>query len=250
MSDIVITQPRPPAAIVVTTTAAPVVTAAQPRGLKGDTGATGPAGPDGPQGPAGTISDGDKGDVTVASGGTVWTVPDLAGKANTSHTHAISDTTGLQTALDGKAASSHSHAISDITGLQTALDGKAATSHSHATSDVTGLDTALAGKQPLATALTNTTAAFTTAQETKLSGIATGATANDTDANLRARSSHTGTQAASTISDFSEAVDDRVAALLVEGTNITLTYNDAAGSLTIDAAGGGSYVSPLWSQLA
>jgi hypothetical protein len=49
-----------------------------------------------------------------------------------SHTHAISEVTGLQTALDGKQASgsyaalSHSHAISDVTGLQTALDGKQA----------------------------------------------------------------------------------------------------------------------------
>ena len=49
----------------------------------------------------------------------------LAGKANTSHTHAILDVTGLQTALDGKAASTHSHAIADVTGLQTALDAKA-----------------------------------------------------------------------------------------------------------------------------
>lgn len=40
-------------------------------------------------------------------------------------------------------------------------------------------------------------------------------------------------QLASTISDFSEAVDDRVATLLVAGTNITLTYNDGAGTLTI-----------------
>lgn len=54
----------------------------------------------------------------------------------------------------------------------------------------------------------------------------------------RARANHTGTQTASTISDFSEAVDDRVASLLVAGTNITLTYNDAGNSLTIDAAGG------------
>lgn len=68
------------------------------------------------------------------------------GKANVSHTHPISDVTGLQTALDGKAALSHSHAISDVTGLQTALDGKAALSHSHAISDVTGLQTALDGK--------------------------------------------------------------------------------------------------------
>ena len=33
----------------------------------------------------------------------------LAGKANTSHTHAIADVTNLQSALDGKAASSHTH---------------------------------------------------------------------------------------------------------------------------------------------
>ena len=50
----------------------------------------------------------------------------LNGKANTSHTHTISNVTGLQTALDGKAALSHTHAISQVTGLQTALDAKAA----------------------------------------------------------------------------------------------------------------------------
>jgi len=44
----------------------------------------------------------------------------------TAHSHAISDITGLQTALDGKATSSHTHTISNITGLQTALDGKEA----------------------------------------------------------------------------------------------------------------------------
>lgn len=33
-----------------------------------------------------------------------------------------------------------------------------------------------------------------------------------------------------------EAIDDRVAAMLTEGTNITLTYDDGAGTLTIDAA--------------
>jgi len=46
--------------------------------------------------------------------------------------------------------------------------------------------------QPVATVLTNTTASFTTAQETKLAGIATGATANATDAQLRDRATHTG----------------------------------------------------------
>lgn len=40
---------------------------------------------------------------------------------------------------------------------------------------------------------------FTTAHKTKLDGIAAGATANSTDAQLRDRTTHTGTQAASTI---------------------------------------------------
>jgi hypothetical protein len=43
-----------------------------------------------------------------------------------------------------------------------------------------GLQTALDGKQPIATVLTNTTASFTTAQETKLSGIEAGADVTDT----------------------------------------------------------------------
>lgn len=47
------------------------------------------------------------------------------------------------------------------------------------------------------------------------------------------RANHTGTQLASTISDFSEAVDDRVGSLVVAGTGITATYNDGANSLTI-----------------
>lgn len=61
----------------------------------------------------------------------------LNGKANTTHTHAISDTTGLQAALDGKAATSHTHTIANVTGLQTAIDGKAATSHVHSGADIT-----------------------------------------------------------------------------------------------------------------
>lgn len=45
--------------------------------------------------------------------------------------------------------------------------------------------------------------------------------------------------ASTNINDFPEAVDDRVAALLVAGANITLTYNDVANTLTIAASGGG-----------
>lgn len=69
------------------------------------------------------------------------------GAAAATHSHAISDTTGLQTALDGKAASSHTHAQSDITGLTTALAGKSDTGHTHTIANVTGLQAALDGKQ-------------------------------------------------------------------------------------------------------
>jgi hypothetical protein len=66
----------------------------------------------------------------------------------------------------------------------------------------------------------------------------TGATA--TDAQLRDRTTHTGSQTASTISDLTEVVQDIVGAMVVNGTNITAIYNDGAGTLTISATGGGS----------
>lgn len=78
-----------------------------------------------------------------AVGPTTWTA---VAAVPTPHSHAISDVTGLDSALESKAASSHNHAISEVTGLQGALDGKAASSHSHAISDVTGLQGALDGK--------------------------------------------------------------------------------------------------------
>ncbi|CAB4138982.1 hypothetical protein UFOVP349_3 [uncultured Caudovirales phage] len=60
-----------------------------------------------------------------------------------------------------------------------------------------------------------------------------------TPANIgAAATSHTHT--ASNITDFAEAVDDRVGSLLVAGSNVTLTYNDAGNALTIASTGGGS----------
>ena len=40
------------------------------------------------------------------------------------------------------------------------------------------------------------------------------------------------------LASLAESIDDRVAALLVAGANITLTYNDASNTLTIAASGG------------
>lgn len=77
--------------------------------------------------------------------------------------------------------------------------------------DVTGLQAALDGKQTVSTVLTNTTASFTAALENKLAGIASGATANATDAQLRDRSTHTGAQAISTVTGLQAALDGKVA---------------------------------------
>lgn len=55
--------------------------------------------------------------------------------------------------------------------------------------------------------LNATTASFTTAQQTKLAGVATGATANQTNAYLLARANHTGTQAIATVTGLQTALD-------------------------------------------
>lgn len=141
-------------------------------------GEQGPPGPEGPQGPPGADGSG-AADATTLTKGVVQlagdlagtaaapTVPALANKADTVHTHAAGDVTsgtfaaarlpaatttasgavelattaetttgtdtvrattpaGVKAVADTKAALSHTHAIADVTGLQTALDGKLA----------------------------------------------------------------------------------------------------------------------------
>ncbi|MBK8772893.1 MAG: hypothetical protein IPM06_21020 [Rhizobiales bacterium] len=56
----------------------------------------------------------------------------------------------------------------------------------------------------------------------------------------RLRENHTGNQLASTISDLGEAVDDRVATLLVAGNGIGLEYDDTAGTIEVSSSGGSS----------
>lgn len=182
-------------------------------------------------------------------------------RANHTGTQAISTVTGLQAALDGKqaagsyAATVHGHTISDVTGLQAALDakatpadvtaavtavidaapaaldtlnelaaalgddanfastvttalaGKAAAVHSHGISDVTGLQTALDGKA----AATHTH----TSSEVGLGNVP--------NVNATQRSSHTGSQTASTISDFTTAAAAAAPVQSVAGKTGTVT---------------------------
>jgi len=153
------------------------------------------------------------------------------GSAENTADNAKPISTATQAALDGKAALVHAHAQSDVTGLTTSLAGK----ETSITAGATGqyyrgdktfqtLDKAAVGL-PLvqnidATARANhtgtqsadslvdgtTSKAFLATERTKLAGVATGATANATDAQLRDRSTHTGTQVAATISDFQTTV--------------------------------------------
>ena len=72
----------------------------------------------------------------------------LNGKANSSHTHSISNITNLQSALDEKAHLVHNHDNLYYTEaeIDEKLNGKADSSHTHNISDVTGLSTSLDGK--------------------------------------------------------------------------------------------------------
>jgi len=99
--------------------------------------------------------------------------------------------------------------------------------HTHVISDVTGLQTALDGKQPLTTVLTNTTASFTTAQETKLAGIAAGAEVN-VNADWNATSGIAqilnkptlGTAAAAAVADFATTAQGALADTAVQPSAI------------------------------
>jgi len=136
---------------------------------------------------------------------------------------AAADATSKANAAQAAAVQRSNHtgtqAISTVDGLQTALDGKASTTDARLTdarewsaATVTqaeaeaGTSTSRLAFSPLR--VFQAVAAWWAASsaKAKLDGIATGATANATDAQLRDRATHTGFQTASTISDFSTAV--------------------------------------------
>ena len=181
------------------------------------------------------------------------------------HQHAIGDVSGLQSALDGKAPASsiwtqeqlqdlvaamfqsgtHSNAsivYDDASGTLsiTASGGGGASLTEEEVEDfVGGLIVQGAGinvtyddaGNVLSIALSGES--FTTAEKNKLAGIASGATANATDAQLRDRSTHTGTQPISSVSGLQAALDGKMGATTfktVNGTAIT-----GAGDIVIPA---------------
>lgn len=141
--------------------------------------------------------------------------------------------TATQTALNGKVTANG--AITGATNTKITYDSK-------------GLVTAgtAATQDDIADGVTNRS--FTATEKTKLAGIATGATANSSDATLLNRANHTGTQTASTISDFSTAADARIGAASINalsdvtvtapGNGQVLKYNGSVWINDTDTAGG------------
>lgn len=199
------------------------------------------------------ITDGDKGDITVSASGATWiidnnvvTLAKMADMATSSLIYRKTAGSGapevntlatLKTDLGLTGTNSGDQtSIVGITGSKAQFDtavtdgnfmyvGDAPTSHTHTLANVTDVTITVTDLNTLDDGA-NTTLHF-----------------HNTD---RDRANHTGTQLSTTISDFAEAVDDRVSTLLVAGTDITLTYNDAGNTLTIaSTASGGGGSSPI-----
>jgi hypothetical protein len=141
-----------------------------PTGSAGSVGAQGPQGPQGATGPAGTTS---------------WT--GITDKPTTVAGFAITDAV---TTSDSRLTDSREWSAATVT----QAEAEAGTSTSRLAFSPLRVFQAVAAWWAASSA------------KTKLDGIATGATANATDAQLRDRATHTGLQLAATISDFTTAV--------------------------------------------
>lgn len=175
---------------------------------------------------------------------------DAALRDRASHTgaQAIATVTGLQTALDAKTPGSHvgsggaAHAaatnaaagfmsVADKVKLDSvaasatanapdeALRARASHTGTQSIATIEGLSLALGDKVDVVAGKGLSSADFTAAEKAKLGGIAASATANASDAALRARASHTGTQAIATVTGLQDALDGKQATL-VSGVGI------------------------------
>jgi hypothetical protein len=177
----------------------------------------------------------------------------LKNRANHTGTQAISTVTGLQTSLDSKVATVAGKQLStnDYTSAeQSKLSGIAPNATANSTdallrdrsthtgtqgvNTVTGLQSALDTKVNAVSGKGLSTNDYTTAEQSKLAGVAPGATANSTDSLLRDRSTHTGLQAISTVSGLQTALDGKISSVNGKtGSAITITATElGAATLT------------------
>lgn len=190
-----------------------------PQGFIGPTGATGPQGPAGDPATNFVMSvNGKVGAVVLsASDITTGTLPDQQISTN------IARTADIETAVANL-----------VNAAPDSLD------------TLNQLAAALGNDAEFATTLTNTLATKAPINNPTFTGTVGGITkamvglGNVPNVDATLRSNHTGTQLASTISDFSNAVaeifNDAVDTSIVAGTNVVLTYNTSNNTLTVGLA--------------
>ncbi len=193
------------------------------------------------------------GDITIAGGGGGTTDHSVLTNRNLADAHTIASITNLQSSLDAKLnsalVSSFALTLLDDTtaaAMRTTLGlGTAATTASgdYATSGHTH-----------ATATTTVAGLISAADQTKLNGIATGATANSTDATLLNRANHTGTQAISTITNLQTTLDAKAASshthVISEITNLQTSLDALQKKITQSStAPSNPVVGDLWIQI-
>lgn len=175
------------------------------------------------------------GDLIVDNADAIDVLEDIAsGKADATHTHAIADVTGLQSALDGKAASSHGTHVSYSTTAPvmdgTASVGTASTvarsDHKHPT------DTSRASKTEFDSHTSDTTVHITSTERTNWNAAKTHADSahapSDAEKNQNAFSNVT-------VGSTTIAADSATDTLtLVAGTNVTITPDATNDKITIN----------------
>ena len=161
-----------------------------------------------------------------------------AGKANATHSHAIADVTGLQSALNGKADSSHGTHVTYST-TAPVMDGTAAvgtastvarSDHKHPT------DTSRASKTEFDSHAANTTAHITASERTNWNAAKTHADSAHAPSNAEKNQN--------AFSNISVSGQSMIAAeipadtLTLAGNNVTITTDSGADKVTFTVANG------------
>lgn len=218
---------------------------------------------------AGVMTAADKTKLNGVATGATANASDAQLRDRSTHTgsQAISTVTGLQTALDGKQETGDYVEASDLAAVATSgtLDSLSDVSTSgvsngqvlkyNGSSWAPATDSTGTGATNLTTTVNATTATvlsdtgtdavipaatasdagvMSAADKTKLNGIATGATANATDSQLRDRSTHTGAQAISTVTGLQTALDGKAASshthAIADVTNLQTSLDGKAAT--------------------